>query len=87
MVSQTLPCEILPAEVLRLPDVAGGRASKEIRMAESNKAAMGSETKMEIDNVKLSDARTSPEGEELTPAEQEKVAGGGSYGGDGSENS
>ena len=56
-------------------------------MAESNKAAMGSETKVEIDNVKLSDGRTSLEGEELTPAEQEKVAGGGSYGGDGSENS
>jgi len=51
-------------------------------MAEPNKAAV--DISVEIDNVKLSDA---PEGEELTPAEQEKVAGGGSYGGDGSENS
>jgi|KBSMisStandDraft_5_1062788.scaffolds.fasta_scaffold6587679_1 hypothetical protein len=57
-------------------------------MAEPNKASMDSDTSVEIDNVKLSDGHTSLEGEELTQAEQEKVAGGGgAYGDDGSENS
>jgi hypothetical protein len=37
------------------------------------------DTKVEIDNVKLSDVKTSPEGDELTEAEQDKVAGAGYY--------
>jgi hypothetical protein len=40
---------------------------------------MDEKAKDEIDNVKLSDVKTSPEGEELTEAEQDKVAGAGYY--------
>jgi hypothetical protein len=43
-------------------------------------------TKAEIDNVKLSDVKVSPEGEELTEAEQDKVAGAGYYPNGGEDN-
>ena len=50
-------------------------------------AEMNDNPKLEIDNVKLSDVKTSPEGEELTEAEQDKVAGAGYYPAGGDENS
>ena len=50
-------------------------------------APMDDNTKVEIDNVKLSDAATSPEGDELTEAEQSKVAGAGYYPAEGGDNS
>jgi hypothetical protein len=49
-------------------------------MAEPTKTPVESDIKGEIDKVKLSDATTSPEGEELTQAEQDKIAGAGQYG-------
>lgn len=42
-------------------------------------AEMDDKIQVEIDNVKLSDVKSSPEGEELTEAEQDKVAGAGYY--------
>jgi hypothetical protein len=49
-------------------------------------APMDDDTKVEIDNVKLSDVKTSPEGDELTEAEQDKVAGAGYYPAGGEDN-
>jgi hypothetical protein len=38
-----------------------------------------------IDKVSIPDVAITPEGEELTEAEQSRVSGGGGYGGDNSE--
>ena len=52
-------------------------------MAEPNKTDVDTDVKVDIDNVKLSDAKKPLQSGELTEAEQDSVAGGGTYGGSG----
>jgi hypothetical protein len=51
-----------------------------MHMAEPKKTPVESETQVEIDKVKLSDGQASLEGDELSQAEQDKIAGAGQYG-------